>query len=50
MMMLNITVCVFQDFIKYWDQLEICHLSSKSFDDENPHGWAMEAFHGKLYR
>ena len=37
---------VFQDFMKYWDQLEICHLSSDTFDIDSPHGWSTQTFHG----
>ena len=38
----------FQDFVKYWDQFEICHLSSDTFEAENNRGWSTHTFNGKI--
>jgi hypothetical protein len=35
--------------MKYWDQLEICHLSADSFEDARHKAkWSVATFHGEL--
>jgi len=36
--------------MRYWDQLEICHLSADSFDDERYKSkWSVGTFHGDIF-
>jgi len=38
----------YKDFMKYWDQLEICHLSADSFEDARHKAkWSVATFHGE---